>query len=276
MPIDQRIASHYAHGSLAQAIRAALVEAGKDPERLSPDDLAPVDEFHIGGRRATADLAAQLGLAADMRVLDIGSGIGGAARHMAQVYGCRVTGIDISADYVAVARWLSQAVGLADRIDFREGSATALPFEPASFDAATMLHVGMNIADKAGLMAGVARVLRPGGVFAIYDVMRRSDDVVLYPLPWAAGADTSFLAREADYRAAAAAAGFAVRSVRDRTAFAIEFFQRQRGRAAAGSAPALGIHILMGPDAALKRDNMLANLERGIFAPVEMICAKAQ
>ncbi len=276
MTIDQRIASHYAHGSLAQSIRAALVEAGKNPERLQPEDLAPVDEFHVGGRRATADLTARLGLTPGMHVLDIGSGIGGAARHMAHTYGCRVTGIDLSADYVAVAQWLSDAVGLAERVDFRAGSATALPFAAATFDAATMLHVGMNIADKAGLMAGVARVLKPGGVFAVYDVMRRSDDVVLYPLPWAAGPDTSFLAGEDDYRAAAVAAGFAVSETRDRTAFAIEFFQRQRGRAEAGGLPPLGTHILMGPDAALKRNNMLANLERGVIAPVEMICRKPQ
>ncbi len=80
MNVEDIVAGHYAHGNLAAAILAGLAAAGSDLDHLTVDDLAPVDEFHIGGRRATAELAAQLPLASGMKLLDIGSGLGGAAR----------------------------------------------------------------------------------------------------------------------------------------------------------------------------------------------------
>jgi hypothetical protein len=85
MNLESNVAGHYAHGALAQAIDRALVAAGKDPERLTPADLGPIDEFHIGGGEATAALFAQLGLQAGMRWLDIGSGLGGSASSRASI-----------------------------------------------------------------------------------------------------------------------------------------------------------------------------------------------
>ena len=92
MNFESDVAGHYVHGALAPAIRQAMVAAGKDPERLTPADLAPVDEFHLGGQQATAALFAQPGPAAGQHWLDIGSGLGGAARHLAAAHGCRVSG----------------------------------------------------------------------------------------------------------------------------------------------------------------------------------------
>ncbi|MBL8835280.1 MAG: class I SAM-dependent methyltransferase [Alphaproteobacteria bacterium] len=272
MTVEQRIAAHYAHGSLAQAIRAALIEAGRNPERLRAEDLAPADEFHIGARQATVAFTARLGLTADMHVLDVGCGIGGAARHMAQAHGCRVTGIDLSADYVAVAIWLSEAIGIGDRVSFRQGSVNDLPFAPATFDGATMLHVGMNVPDKPWAFACVRRVLKPGGFFAIYDVMRFAGGDIAYPMPWAATPDTSFLASEAEYRAAAEAAGFRVVETRDRSAFAIEFIRTRIERMKLAAPSPVGLHILMGKDYPQKIANMLGAIQRGQIAPVEMIC----
>jgi hypothetical protein len=54
MKLEQSVARHYTHGSLEPAILEALAASGKDLDRLVPADLAPVDEFHIGGRQATA------------------------------------------------------------------------------------------------------------------------------------------------------------------------------------------------------------------------------
>src|SRR5467141_316339 len=79
MKLEQSVARHYAHGSLEPAILEALTASGKDLDRLAPSDLAPVDEFHIGGRQATADLAAQIGFGAGLHLLDIGCGLGGAS-----------------------------------------------------------------------------------------------------------------------------------------------------------------------------------------------------
>ena len=274
MTVETSVAQHYRHGSLERAILAALEASGKDPARLTPADLAPIDEFHIGGRPATVEFMAQLGFEPGMRVLDIGCGIGGASRHVAQTYGCQVEGIDLTAEYVEVATLLAKRVGLSESVSYRQASATDLPFEAGRFDRAYMLHVGMNIADKLRLMAGVARVLKPGGVFGIYDVMREAEGDLVFPLPWASDPAFSFVDSAERYRACLSEAGFAIERERNRRDFAIEFFRQMQEKAAAGGPPPLGLHILMGETAPQKVANILVNLKAGRIAPVEIVGRK--
>ena len=150
-PTDQAIAEHYKHGSLLETILSTLKAAGLDVGRLSADDLAPVDEFHTGGRLATIEFAAEMGVSAGMRLLDVGCGIGGPSRYFALHRGCTVSGIDLSAEFCATAKELSSLTGLAGRTEYRQGSAVDLPFDDAAFDGAYMLHVGMNIPAKSDL-----------------------------------------------------------------------------------------------------------------------------
>jgi SAM-dependent methyltransferase len=274
MGIETKVAGHYARSGLEDAILAGLTAMGKDPERIDPADLTAVDEFHMGGHEATAALASRLGLDSDMMVLDLGCGIGGTARSIARLSGARVAGIDLTADYVAVAKSLTRRAGLADRVTFRTGSVLDLPFEDRCFDAATMLHVGMNIPDKGRLCREVHRVLKPGGAFAIYDVMRTGAGELAFPLPWASEPGTSFLDTPAVYREALQAAGFPIAEELDRRDLAIAFFARIRARMAEGGPPPLGLHVLMGADAPAKLANVVQALEEGIIAPVEMIARR--
>jgi ubiquinone/menaquinone biosynthesis C-methylase UbiE len=273
MSVEQNVARHYGQGSLEQAILEALTAAGKDPAHLVPADLAPVDEFHIGGRQATVEFAREFGAVRGMRLLDIGSGLGGASRYFAHEHGCRVTGIDLTDEYVRVAAALAARVGLGEQVSYRQGSASALPFAAGSFDGAYMLHVGMNIPDKAKLFAKVREVLAPDGKFGIYDIMREGEGELAYPVPWAATGETSFLASAADYRRLLEAAGFIVTKARSRRAFAVEFFKQMRARTAESGPSPLGLHILMGVDTPQKVANMIGNLERGLIAPTEIVCA---
>ncbi len=112
MELERAVASHYTHGSLERAILDALAASGKDLDRLAPADLAPVDEFHIGGRQATIDLAARMEIGPGLHLLDVGSGLGGASRHFAHERGCRVTGIDLTEEYVRTAEALARRVGV--------------------------------------------------------------------------------------------------------------------------------------------------------------------
>lgn len=270
--IEQSVARHYTHGSLEDEILRALTSAGKDINRLEPADLAPVDEFHIGGRQATIDFAGQLGASRGMHLLDIGCGLGGASRYFAHALDCRVIGIDLTEEYVRVAGSLAWLVGLGERVSYRAGSALSLPFASGTFDGAYMLHVGMNIAEKAALFAETRRVLKPQGVFGVYDVMRAADGELAFPVPWAANAENSFVDDAATYRRLLEEAGFTVERERSRRDFAIDFFKRMRAQMGQGGPPPLGLHILMGPTAPQKIANMVGNLEKGLFAPTEIIC----
>ena len=272
MNVEQSVARHYTHGSLERTILDLLSAAGKDLDHLDLSDLAPIDEFHIGGRQATIDFAEQLDVRPGMRLLDIGSGLGGPSRYFAHNYGCRVTGIDLTEEYVRVARALARRVGLDALVSYEQGSAVSLPFAAAAFEGAYMLHVGMNIEDKARLFAEVRKVLVPGGVFGIYDVMREGEGALSYPLPWASSAETSFVASAADYHRLLAAAGFEILKQRSRRDFAIAFLERVRGQAGQSAAPPLGLHILMGPETPRKVANLIGNLQRGLVAPTEIIC----
>jgi len=276
MAHDDAVTAHYSHGALLDAIRAGVAALGKAPETTTIDDLAAVDEFHIGGRQASEDFVAQLGLSSDHHVLDIGCGLGGTSRFVASLCGCRVSGVDLTPEFVETGQTLCRWVGLADRVELRQGSALAMEFESGRFDAAIMLHVGMNIEDKAGLFAEVHRVLRPGAVFGVYDIMRTGDEPLTYPVPWATVADTSFLIAPEDYRQVLAGAGFEVTAERNRRDFATAFFDALRKRSeAAGGPPPLGLHILFGEDAPIKIRNMVENVAAGRVAPVEMIARKA-
>jgi ubiquinone/menaquinone biosynthesis C-methylase UbiE len=271
--VDTDIARHYTHGSLLQTILNALAAAGMDPAHLAADDLSTFDEFHIGGRAATIELADQMGVAPGMRLLDVGSGIGGPARYFAAHRECSVTGIDLSAEYCETAIELSARSGLGERTQYREASAASLPFDGAEFDGAYMIHVGMNLPAKRDVFRDVARVVKPGGIFAIFDIMRQGAGELAFPLPWANAANTSFVETTAGYVESLREAGFEIEKQRSRTDFAIEFFKKMMAAAAAGPPP-LGLSLVMGPTAPLKIGNLKRLVEQGILAPVEIVCRK--
>jgi ubiquinone/menaquinone biosynthesis C-methylase UbiE len=261
MSLEQSVSRHYTHGNLEPALLAAVQRAGKNMETLSYADLAIVDEFHIGGRPATKALGEQIDLPAGAKVLDVGCGIGGPARFFAAERGWRVEGIDLTAEYVEVAKALSRRVGMADKVSFRQASATALPFDAASFDGAYMIHVGMNIIDKTPVFAGIRRVLKPGGVFAIYDIMRHSDGPFAYPVPWSSEPATNHITPPEAYKSALEDAGFEVVKERNRRDAGLVSMQQRAG----------GPPVVMGETATQKVGNMRALLEAGVIAPIELI-----
>ncbi|WP_454848022.1 class I SAM-dependent methyltransferase [Rhizobium binxianense] len=271
MSIEESIASHYSRSSLERAILDALTASGKDIDHLSAEDLSGADEFHLGWRAATVELAKDLGFEHGFRILDVGSGLGGPARYLAEHYGCQVAGIDLTRDYVDVANALTLRCGLSDLAVFQQGSALALPFGEAEFDGALMVHVGMNIEDKARLFAEVRRVLRPGRLFGVYDIMHAGAGEIVYPVPWAASKATSFVESPDTYRRLISAAGFAIELENDRSAMALALGREMREAAARDGVPPLGLHIVMGPATAERLGNVMGALQAGVIAPVEVI-----
>src|SRR5215475_9677230 len=240
-----KVASHYTgSGDLASQIAESLRSAGKDISRLTAADLAVVDEFHIRDRKATLELAQSLNLSATTLVLDIGSGLGGPARTPAETYSCRVTGIDLTEAFCDAATAMSDWVGLSNHVSFRQGDATKLPFADKQFDAAMTIHVAMNIAAKDKMYAEARRVLRPGGIFAVYDALQGEGGEVLYPVPWAREPSISHLATSDQMSSLLIGAGFKVLDVQDSTDESQSYFESLMAQISKAGALPIGFRDL--------------------------------
>lgn len=275
MLYDNAVSESYFHGNLLNAIRASVGKLGKTVDSVTVDDLGPVDEFHIGGRSATKSFLDQLNFSKQDHILDVGCGLGGATRFVADNYGSRVTGIDLSQEYTETGEALSNWVKLDKQITLQQGSALSMPFEDETFDGGYMLHVGMNIEDKAVLFTEIYRVLRPGATFGVYDIMRQNGGQLTFPVPWATDKSTNKLATPDQYKQALSDAGFEVSSENNRSEFALEFFKQMHAKTEANGGPApLGLHTLMKESTPIKLKNMVDNIAAGYIAPVEIIAHK--
>jgi MPBQ/MSBQ methyltransferase len=273
-PVNEAIQTHYTRADLGEVILAALEKAGKNLNRLTPEDLAPIDQFHIRGRTATLELARAAGLDSAKYVLDVGSGVGGTSRCLAKEFGCRVTGIDLTDEYCRAATMLSARIGLAHLVDFRQGDATELPFDDQTFDVVWTEHVAMNIPDKARLYKEMHRVLKPGGTLAIYDVLAGPTGPVLFPVPWARTPDTSFLVQPNELRKLLEGAGFTVTEWSDTTEAARAWFVSLAEKIKKEGFPPLGFHVLLGTDFQAMAQNQGRNLQEGRIVLGQVVARK--
>lgn len=264
------VRQHYGTAPLWDRVQAALAEAGLDRDAVQWSAFAPLDEFHTRGLAATRELADALGPHAGDAVLDVGSGLGGPARLLAADHGCDVTGIDLSAEFVHVATRLTERAGLTTRARFEQGDATELPFADAAFDHAWTQHAAMNIADRGRLYAGVRRVLRPGGRFAIYDVVSGTGDPLRFPVPWSRTPETSFLLSAQSTRDAVREAGFEEVSFQDQTTLATEWFAALVSGPPATRTP-IGLPVVMGPEFPQMAANLYENLREGRAGVIALV-----
>lgn len=251
------VRDHYRATGLTERLKTALAALGPLDQRLAPQQLAVLDQFHTRGFAATAELAELAEITAGMSILDVGSGLGGPARFLAATRGCRVTGVDISEPFVEAARYLTERTGQGGQVSFQIGSALELPFDSGRFDVVLLQHVAMNISDRARLYGEIRRVLKPGGRFAAFDVVS-NDGEPHYPVPWARTPTTSFLLNAAAIRAAIERAGFRTLVWQDDTEAAKAWITRLR---ASGPPPSPNLGVVMGPDFA----QLLANLGRNLI-----------
>ena len=272
------ISGYYTSGDLLARLEARLREDGFDPARPTLEALTPYDHFHGRGVEATEDMADRLPISETDHVLDVGSGLGGPARYFARRFGCRVSGIDLTAEFCDVARHLTSLLGLEERVSFEEGDALAMPFDDAAFDGAYSMNVSMNIADKRALYREIHRVLKPGAWLALSEVVQGpGGGEPDYPTPWARTASSSFLATADETRANLVASGFTIESERDTTEASAAYAVRARAAIEAGGKPPhRAVSLIHGAHA----EEAIANTGRALkerrAVPMELVCRKAR
>ena len=257
------VGEHYASDDLAVAILTALHKAGNDLDSITAQDLTPVDQLHTRGKDATLELAHLAGITPEMRVLDVGGGLGGPARTLATEIGCSVEVLDVTEEFCRAGEMLTTRTGLGDLISFRYASALDMPHPDASFDAVWVQHSSMNIADKERLYAEIHRVLRPGGHLALHEIMAGPVAPIHFPVPWARGPEISFLRPPEEVRALIASIGFDESPWVDDTASALRWFRERlaAANAASGELPPIGLHLVLGADLGQMFQNLARNLQ---------------
>ena len=250
------VQEHWTRKGVLARIDAVLTELGHNPQNLTPEILATVEHLHTGGLATTRDQAEQITLTSDSRVLDIGCGIGGPSRYLAHTYGCRVDGIDLTEELVETGQVLTERCGLADRVTLHQGDALDLPFADQTFDVVWCQNVTMNISDKSGFLAGVYRVLKPGGVFTSTEFSLGPGGDIIYPVFWAYDASTNFLDPEDVMRAQFDAAGFRIHEWTNYSDTIVE-----RAKQMAGKPPnKLAVNLVFGEDTPERMRNTQRNL----------------
>jgi SAM-dependent methyltransferase len=268
------VADHWADDDVYELIVAALERASKSLRSLTVQDLAPVDHFHARGLPATVELADRLAVEPGDHVLDIGCGVGGPARYLAQRFACTVSGIDITGPFVDAANKLTALLQMEDRVFIQQGDGQRLPYEDGSFDGAYAQHVTMNVADRPRFFAEAWRVLKPGAFFALTEHGLGPVGSPRHPVPWSEDGTGEYLVTPAQTWELLAGAGFVDIESEDTGPKYLAAYRAALERIDRGEVPPLGVHVLMGRTAPEKMRNAGRNIEEERTHPVQVVCRK--
>ena len=258
---DKAINKHYGISGILNSILDGLESSGKDLHSLEPNDLSPIDEFHTRGKESTIEIADLAQLQPHHTVLDVGCGLGGSARYIANEYGCSVVGIDLTDEYVDVANKLTEFVKLTDKVSFQQGSALELPFPSENFDIVWTEHTQMNIPYKGKFYSELSRVLKPKGRLVFHDVFLGTARAPHYPTPWAEYDSLSSLCTQEEAKTAIQNSNLEVNEWKDKSEQSLEFFKEMIKKTEKSGPPPLGFHLLMRKTAKTKLLNIARNLE---------------
>lgn len=272
--MTSEIADHWGKGDVYSLIVSALNKMSKPLDGLTPEDLAPVDHFHARGLPATVELADRLPIKAGQHILDIGCGLGGPARYMANRFHCKVSGLDITVPFVEAANKLTELLRMEPAVKVEQGDGQRLPYPDSHFDGAYTQHVTMNVADRERFFAEAYRVLKPGAFFALSEHGLGPKGNPHHPVPWSVDGSGAYLITPSETRTVLEQTGFEDIVIEDTGAKYAAGYRIAIEKAEKGALPPLGVHILMGETALQKTRNTLRNIEEGRTHPIQLICRK--
>lgn len=275
--MESQVKDHYNSDNLTENIKNALIRAGKDLSSLDPKDISIIDQLHVGGAPASIKLLKKAGLGADEFVLDAGCGIGGSSRLMAQLFNCRVIGVDLAQKFIEAADFLTQCTGLEKKTRFQQGSILELEFADNTFDAVLCQHVLMNIKDKAVAVKEFFRVLKPGGKLILHEVTKGSDEKIEFPVPWASQSSISFLKPWDTLAEILETRGFKILIYSDEsdTALSWQEMAKKATKKRVFNTRDLSPGLVLGSNAQFFPENMYNNLKNNAICLIESIQEKS-
>ncbi len=260
--LNKAIENHYLKERLFEDILDRLKSQNIALDNVKRSDIAGTDEFHVRGAAVSRELANSIHLNG-LKVLDVGCGLGGPCRMLADEYNCQTTGIDLSNEYIRTANKLSELVHLNHSTTFVQGNATELPFADSSFDVVWTQHVQMNIPNKKKFYSEISRVLKREGYFLYYDILKKGNGTVNYPMPWASVAEHSFLCTAEEMDHFLKQFGLMEGQSNNQTQAGIEYFDTLLAKLKESGPPKMGLNVLMGETTKPKLMNLLAHLKNG-------------
>ncbi|SDL78781.1 class I SAM-dependent methyltransferase [Aliiruegeria lutimaris] len=274
MADPKSISDHWGKGDVFSRIVGAMRSAGIDRETVTIEQLAPVDHFHARGFPATRELADALPIEAGYRIVDIGCGLGGPARYLADRFQCHVDGIDITEPFVVAANKLTELVGMQHAVRFRHGDGQNLPYADETFHGAYTQHVTMNVPDRGAFFREACRVLKPGAFFALTEHGLGEIGQPHHPLPWSEDGSGAYLMRPSETVEVLEQEGFSDITVTNTGDKYLQGYNQAIKLAESGELPAFGSHILLGKLAPQIVRNAARNIKEGRTHPVQIICRK--
>jgi len=219
------ITAHWSRRDPAAWIMARL--AAEQVQTPQWRDVARFDQIHAGGLQAVRELAELCGISRDWQVVDLGGGLGGAARALSGTYGCALTCVDLTPTLIDAGERLTTLVGLQRYVRHLEADATATGLADAAYDLVWVQHLALHLPEPLALWREAARLLKPGGLLAVHEWVLGSGEPY-YPAPWApADGSLSHLGSQAELEARLTAAGFIDIRLQDVSATAAEGYARQ-------------------------------------------------
>lgn len=259
---SDNVQSHYFVSDLYNNILDKLKSIGVDLNDVKRTDLSSVDEFHVRGLEVSKELAQYI-TSSNLKVLDVGCGLGGPARMLADEKSCTVTGLDLSQEFIDTAKALSKLVNLDSKTTFLKGDALALPFERNSFDIVWTQHVQMNISEKKKFYNEIFRVLKTGGKFLYYDIFKSSDNNINYPMPWASRENLSHLINITELEKIFNSIGFNSFSKKNQTKAGLNSIKQMLSHIKEFGPPTMGLNVVMGKDTKQKILNAFNHFNEG-------------
>jgi SAM-dependent methyltransferase len=239
--------------------------------------LAPLDQLHIGGIKASERLLRHLDLARHHHILDIGSGAGGLMRQ-ASAMGFSMIGLDITHRFNQLNLGLNDCFSVPVSNPIITGDAHHLPFADQSLDLILFQHSFLNMPDNSRVLSECWRVLKPGGTLLMHEVVcGPQPEQMRYPVPWAEDAVHSHLVTSQTLQQQLQQAGFANIRLDDWSDEALAWRQRQLQKEDAWHAgrAALSPVLILGSRFADMGKNLVLNLEAGAIRVIELVAARS-